>query len=138
LKGKINEMGTELTNVKIDANKRSIMSKEEFKVREAQLLWQSRDLEAQLKAEKSKKLVNEKLTQSIVASRMALEADLGALKRRYEEDQKRVKEEKEIGMAKIEQLSKDLEEKEMIDSHVRKFLNERRLDNVLKALDDEL
>jgi hypothetical protein len=138
LKGKINEMGTELTNVKIDANKRSIMSKEEFKVREAQLLWQSRDLEAQLKAEKSKKLVNEKLTQSIVASRMALEADLGALKRRYEEDQKRVKEEKEIGMAKIEQLSKDLEEKETIDSHVRKFLNERRLDNVLKALDDEL
>lgn len=85
---KVNEIGMEMTNLKIEANRDKMAVVKEHKAREQQLKNEIEGFNQILKAEKEAMMINKELTDRILAQRVEIDAELGHLKRLYETDSK--------------------------------------------------
>ena len=83
-KNKIAEMGTELTNNRLDAHKEKMALAKQYEERDKVRQLEIDQLTKLLESEKEKIQVNQEMISRIVAQRIQLDVELGELKRRYQ------------------------------------------------------
>ena len=99
LKETIGKIGTQMTNAKIEANRREMELVSAAQARELDLLSAAQAREAQLQSEmdglrnlledeKESQRINKDLTNRILKQRVEIDAELGELKKRYDQDSK--------------------------------------------------
>eukprot|EP00545_Synedropsis_sp_CCMP1620_P006655 CAMPEP_0119029898 /NCGR_PEP_ID=MMETSP1176-20130426/40753_1 /TAXON_ID=265551 /ORGANISM="Synedropsis recta cf, Strain CCMP1620" /LENGTH=2040 /DNA_ID=CAMNT_0006986259 /DNA_START=40 /DNA_END=6162 /DNA_ORIENTATION=+ len=156
---KANALGDQATDAKMDAQKERMTISSEYEVREQDLLSEMEDLRIQLEAEKESIRVSNGLTCRVVTQRVDLDAELGRLKRKHEEDKQsseeniknwegkfqaeqnarrenvlQAQEEAKAASEKLAHLEKDAAEKEQLKANVKLFLQQGRIDDALKFL----
>jgi chromosome segregation ATPase len=164
LNDKVLDLGTQATKMKIDAHMQERLNVEQYIARESVLLEQIKSLKQQLGSETDLINVNQDLIRRLVTQRVDLELELGGLKNRYLEDQRKVEEEyqswkrkyemeqnaltrveEEYRHAQEEQARLELElanryrkivEQERLASNVKLFLKQGRTDDALRYLEE--
>ena len=84
-----NELGAQITKTKIDANLRDISLAEAARAREIRLQTEKEDLVKVVESERKSLKINQDLTNRILKQRVEIDAELGELKRRFDQDSKR-------------------------------------------------
>lgn len=85
---KVNEMGDEVTYVKLEAHKEKMETIETYKAREKSLQEEMAVLSAKLLEEKEHVWQNQLVTNRILETRVELDAALGTLKKQFEQEKK--------------------------------------------------
>ena len=83
------ELGNQVTKTKIEANRREIALTDEAKAREIQLQTELDGLRDMVETERRSLKINQGLTNRILKQRVEIDAELGELKRRFDQDSKR-------------------------------------------------
>ncbi|KAI2496197.1 hypothetical protein MHU86_18292 [Fragilaria crotonensis] len=83
------ELGNQVTNTKIEANRREIALADEAKAREVQLQAEMEGLREMVETERKSLKINQELTNRILKQRVEIDAELGDLKRRFDQDSKK-------------------------------------------------
>lgn len=87
LRDKVNEMGTDATQMKLAAHMEKMQLMEQYQAREQALLEQMDGMNAQIEAEKLNVNIANELTSRITKDRVELDTQLGVLKKQYAEEQ---------------------------------------------------
>lgn len=83
------ELGNQVTKTKIEANRREMALSDEAKAREVQLQSELEGLRDMVVTERKSLKINQELTNRILKQRVEIDAELGELKRRFDQDSKR-------------------------------------------------
>lgn len=116
LKKKLAEMGNGATNLKLEANRQMMALVSDYEKRDQTRQLEIDRLQRRLETELDNSRVHKEMTSQLVAHRMALDAELGELKRRYqvenEEWSSKYAAEQDSRQRAIAEVKAELEEKE--------------------------
>jgi hypothetical protein len=116
LKKKLAEMGNGATNLKLEANRQMMALVSDYEKRDHTRQLEIDRLQRRLETELDNSRVHKEMTSQLVAHRMALDAELGELKRRYQVEHKewssKYAAEQDSRQRAIAEVKAQLEEKE--------------------------